>query len=342
MLLRGRALFVLQCFLFTSIKAQDNVTFTTIDVTNSSGINTQFINNLYTTVDVSDEDVTIVENHIERRVILITSTYHRPQRIADFHSLIHNFRHIDNIFWIVVEEGPQTDQFIESLLKRSNVPYVYLNAENVDTPCHGWSQRNAALDYIRSNKESFKDSDVVYFANDENTYDKRLFDKFIRNVQKIGVWAAGAGYVAAESPLVLNDQIIGWNTAWRPKREFALSFSQFAFNIKYITETNAKFDLRCAGLAMEDCFLRQLNIQKSDIQPFGYEGESKPIYVWHRRIDNLGLLNEFETRAKFIDDSVVEPVKCRVLQRNVPLNSMAHAKYIVVLKDSGATRVLEL
>ncbi|VDK65206.1 unnamed protein product, partial [Cylicostephanus goldi] len=44
----------------------------------------------------------------------------------------------------------------------------------------GWTQRNLALQYIRENYSPETDA-VLYFADDDYSYDVRLFDQYIRN-----------------------------------------------------------------------------------------------------------------------------------------------------------------
>ncbi len=62
----------------------------------------------------------------------------------------------------------------------------------------GWVQRNVALCHLRriyrnktNHRQLFNRRRIVYFADDDNSYDIRLFDKYIRNVKKIGIWAVG-------------------------------------------------------------------------------------------------------------------------------------------------------
>ena len=55
----------------------------------------------------------------------------------------------------------------------------------------GWTHRNAALRYIRKRYQGYKQEGVIYFADDDNSYDVRLFDNYIRKVKTIGVWAVG-------------------------------------------------------------------------------------------------------------------------------------------------------
>lgn len=98
---------------------------------------------------------------------------------------------LKNIFWIVIEEDTKLDSYIEKLLKASKIPHVYLQAKDPRLPCFGWAQKNKALDYIREHSDQFGNDTVVYFANDGNAYNVKLFDEYIRKVDSVGVWGAG-------------------------------------------------------------------------------------------------------------------------------------------------------
>jgi hypothetical protein len=55
----------------------------------------------------------------------------------------------------------------------------------------GDTQRNFGLDYLRKTYANYKGNAVVYLADDDNSYDTRLFNKYIRKVRTIGIWAVG-------------------------------------------------------------------------------------------------------------------------------------------------------
>ena len=54
-------------------------------------------------------------------------------------------------------------------------------------------QRNLGLEWLRNNyKNQSVDIDgVLFFGDDDNSYDVRLFDEYISNVNTVGVWAVG-------------------------------------------------------------------------------------------------------------------------------------------------------
>lgn len=63
----------------------------------------------------------------------------------------------------------------------------------------GWYQRTMALQYLRNNSDFISGQStksVVYFADDDNSYDIRLFNDYIRNVQKVGIWAVGEQFTS--------------------------------------------------------------------------------------------------------------------------------------------------
>lgn len=88
---------------------------------------------------------------------------------------------------------------------------------------------------------NFLVTQVVYFADDDNTYDIRLFDAYIKRVRTIGVWAVGlAGAALVEAPHVNeNGTITAWDVVYAPQRRFAVDMAGFAIKwvqIKYLDQ----------------------------------------------------------------------------------------------------------
>lgn len=223
-------------------------------------------------------------------IIVVTPTHRRPERLPDMTRFSQTLSHIKNLHWIVIEDANHTVDAVERILKRSRLPYVYFyTTTEPGFPKRGWTHRNMGLAYIRKNYRDYGWPGVVYFADDDNTYDVRLFDKYIRKVKTIGIWAVGlSGTALVEAPHVVNGTIVSWDVVYGPKREFATDMAGFAVNLNLILNTNASFHRGCIKSVPETCFLKQFGIPKNKVEPFGYNDTPKDILVWHTKTRNIG------------------------------------------------------
>ena len=126
-------------------------------------------------------------------IFVITPTYKRWTQKADLTQLCQTLSHISNLRWIVIEDSEDKTSLVTSLLSRCPVNSTHLNfrtslsllnivnsTENkkpqVKKP-RGIEQRNAALKWLRRQYRHGEVKGVVYFADDDNTYDLRVFDE---------------------------------------------------------------------------------------------------------------------------------------------------------------------
>lgn len=146
-----------------------------------------------------EEHTSNEENNV--RIVAITPTNsQRLEQKADMTRLAQTLRLITRFHWIVVEDAIKPSQRISRLLERSMVSHTHLAvAGELKKGTRGMAQRNAALDWIEKQLVADKDAiqhqhrihTIVYFADDDNTYDSRLFDEYIRKVKRVGVWPVG-------------------------------------------------------------------------------------------------------------------------------------------------------
>ncbi|CAD5209759.1 unnamed protein product [Bursaphelenchus okinawaensis] len=215
-------------------------------------------------------------------IILITPTYARPTRMPDMTRMAQTLMLVKNIHWVVIEDANKTSDAVERLLERSGIPYTYLFTTTVNLPKRGWYHRNMALDVVSTKYREYNECAVVYFADDDNTYDYRLFNEYIRKVRTVGLWAVGfSGGAKVEAPHVEKGKITKWDVVYAPNRQYATDMAGFAVNLKLVRNSTARFDKSCGKGDPENCFLKKLNVSKADLQPFGYDKQPKDILVWH-------------------------------------------------------------
>ena len=119
-------------------------------------------------------------------VYAITPTYQRTTQKADLTRISQTFLHISNFHWIVVEDSKEKTLLVQNFLKSCGLKYAHLAIKTQDDLVRkakdprwkkhrGVDQRNVGLRWIRENVKD--ENGVVYFADDDNTYDLQLFDE---------------------------------------------------------------------------------------------------------------------------------------------------------------------
>ncbi|KJH49528.1 glycosyltransferase family 43 [Dictyocaulus viviparus] len=240
-------------------------------------------------------------------IIVITPTYKRPARLADMTRFANTLRLVPYVHWIVIEDAIETFPYVENILRRSTHAYTYFALRSPKGyPKRGWYQRTQALQFLRTHSGSVMgkhENAVVFFGDDDNSYDTRLFTDYIRHVKKLGMWAVGlVGGSPVESPRVVNGTVVGYSVFWGKQRKFAVDMAGFAVNIvevlrifwkriffvqqinlaSYLNDsfrTNAGFGKSCpsGSGAPEPCFLENMGFVQADIEPFGFDDDGKKV-----------------------------------------------------------------
>ena len=114
-------------------------------------------------------------------IFMITPTYNRPTQVPDITRLCQTLMHVKNLHWIVVEDDNELSQGVVDILNWSSVHSTYLRYK---TPSdlqgkrgRGAEQRNHALQWLRKQYKVGQLQGVVYFGDDDNTYDIQLFEE---------------------------------------------------------------------------------------------------------------------------------------------------------------------
>ena len=121
-------------------------------------------------------------------IFAITPTYRRFLQKAELTRTAQTLKHVKNLHWIVVEDSHEKTNLVKRLLNHFGIRYTHLNVRTpVEmrigrnkprwTKSRGTEQRNVGLEWIRDNIKPNETKGVVYFADDDNTYDIRLFDE---------------------------------------------------------------------------------------------------------------------------------------------------------------------
>ncbi|OTF83125.1 galactosylgalactosylxylosylprotein 3-beta-glucuronosyltransferase, partial [Euroglyphus maynei] len=223
----------------------------------------------------------------------------QPVQEAELTRLSHTLLLVHNLHWIIVEDSDRKTPLVQQFLQRISRMKIYDNFEythlNVETPKtfktnhrdpnwlkpRGVWQRNEALRWLRENTT---EKGIVYFGDDDNTYDLRLFQE-MRNTRKVSVFPVGlVGGLMVEKPLIENGKVIGFNSIWKPKRKFPIDMSGFAINSQLIIDKNdAYFSPHVPRGYQETHLLTQLIQSIDELEPKA--DSCTKVFVWHTRTE---------------------------------------------------------
>ena len=97
------------------------------------------------------------------------------------------FTLVKNLHWIVIEDSDTATALVDKLLDYCPVKSTLLNRKtskkynrlnpNAKVINRGAQQRNIGLEWLRKYYRPREVEGVVYFADDDNTYDIRIFEE---------------------------------------------------------------------------------------------------------------------------------------------------------------------
>jgi len=201
-------------------------------------------------------------------IYVVTPTYRRSEQIPELTRMAQTLLNVAAIHWIVVEDSTSLSPAVAHLLQRYGIPYTHLNAQMPDkykklkTKPRGVSNRNAALRWVRQNQKS----GVLYFADDDNTYDIRLFEE-MRYTKKVSMWPVGlVTSLGLSSPVVNKDGVVvDFYDGWIANRKFPVDMAGFAVSVQLLLDKDNAYMPFVPGHE-EDGFLKSLGITNADIE----------------------------------------------------------------------------
>ncbi|XP_031570163.1 galactosylgalactosylxylosylprotein 3-beta-glucuronosyltransferase 3-like [Actinia tenebrosa] len=225
-------------------------------------------------------------------VFIVTPTFKRFVQKAELTRVSQALKGVRNLHWIVVEDSLRKSKLVEQFLKSSGLKYTHLNIRTPEIfqkrkgefrrfKPRGVFQRNVGIQWMRDNINPEDTPGVVYFADDDNTYDSRLFEE-IRWIKGVGVWpVAFTGAARWAGPVCQKGKVIRFHTNWGRFRPFPIDMAGFGINIKkLITEyPHAEFKAMKRPGMLESSLLRQITARE-ELEPLG---DCQKVFVWHTR-----------------------------------------------------------
>ncbi|KJE96053.1 gactosylgalactosylxylosylprotein 3-beta-glucuronosyltransferase [Capsaspora owczarzaki ATCC 30864] len=259
-------------------------------------------------------------------IYVITPSKPGPTQKADLTRLASTLRQVPALHWIVIEDQPAPTALVAALLERSGMRNSYshlaVQSEAVSAgprykTARGVEQRNLGIAHLRElvsaaaaaaaqlkrspqrpgdqqgESETSAPEGVVYFADDDNTYDLRVFEE-MRFTQHVSVWPVGiVGGLMYEGPVVdlATRRVVRWHVGWKKQRQFPIDMAGFAIHARNFINTPGELLSRSSPRGyLESHLLARFVRQLAQLEPKA--DLCSTILVWHTRTEAPDLSQE--------------------------------------------------
>ncbi|XP_064556909.1 galactosylgalactosylxylosylprotein 3-beta-glucuronosyltransferase S isoform X2 [Drosophila montana] len=219
-------------------------------------------------------------------IYFVTPTYPRREQIPELKRLAYTLLHVPRLYWLVANDQERCDTFLDTLLSGFGIPYAHMASpmpsefrKSKPAP-RGVANRRAALQWLHQQNIT---NGVLYFGDDDNTYDLRLFSE-IRQTQRVSMFPVGliAEY-AVSVPVVRDGKVVAFLDSWVAGRRWPVDMAGFAVSLAYMSQyPNVNMPYK-PGYE-EDLFLRSIGLRIDQIEPKG--ANCTEILVWHTQTKN--------------------------------------------------------
>lgn len=247
-------------------------------------------------------------------IYIITPTYRRPEQIPELTRLAQTLMNVPSIYWLVADDTDAPNQAVIDYLTYTGIPHTYLTSLMPEVywkqklKPRGVANRRAGIEWVRLHATD----GVIYFADDDNTYDIRVFQE-MRFTKRVSMWPVGlVTKEGLSSPVVLRGKFQGWFDGWIGGRSFPVDMAGFAVGVGFLQEL-PDADMPYKPGHEEDGFLKSLKINPSEIE-FKAE-DCTQVYVWHTQTKK-SRLNLNDILKKKYDGTNI-----RLLEQSMELNS---------------------
>ncbi|XP_042234030.1 galactosylgalactosylxylosylprotein 3-beta-glucuronosyltransferase P-like [Homarus americanus] len=172
-------------------------------------------------------------------IYVITPTYKRQEQMAELTRLAQTLMLVRNLHWIVADDTHTENKQVVDYLSYIGIPHTYLltpmpnEYKKLRVKPRGVANRNAGLQWVRTHAKT----GVVYFADDDNTYDIRVFEE-MRYTKGVSMWPVGlVTHTGISTPVLKNGKFVGWYDGSINSRKFPVDMACFAFSVSYLLQS---------------------------------------------------------------------------------------------------------